>query len=195
MTTTADRIARLVEPVAAALDVTVYDIEDASGTMRILLDRPGGVDVDTLSDASRRISRAMDEATTFDSVVALEVSSPGLERKLRTPEHFAGAIGETIKAKLRPGLDVDRRVEGVLRAADEHTITVMDPDGDDRTVSIDDITSARTVFVWEPTPKPGKQARDQGKQRAPGRPTAAAGSDEPDLIDEPDPIDETEATE
>ena len=131
MTTTADRIARLVEPVAAALDVTVYDIEDASGTMRILLDRPGGVDVDTLSDASRRISRAMDEAATFDSVVALEVSSPGLERKLRTPEHFAGAIGETIKAKLRPGLDVDRRVEGAPRVV-RHMFAGLDRDAVER---------------------------------------------------------------
>lgn len=189
MTTTADRIARLVEPVAAALDVTVYDIDDASGTMRILLDRPGGVDVDTLADASRRISRAMDEAATFDSVVALEVSSPGLERKLRTHEHFVGALGETIKAKLRPGVETDRRVDGVLSAVDDHTITVVDPHGADRTVSIDDITSARTVFVWEATPKPGKQPRGHGGQRGPGR------AAEPAATDDPDPIDEEEATE
>mgnify|MGYP000496939199 CR=1 FL=1 len=52
MSTTADRLARLVTPVADDLGVTVYDIEDSSGTMRVLLARPDGIDVDTLADAA-----------------------------------------------------------------------------------------------------------------------------------------------
>ncbi|HNG23402.1 MAG TPA: hypothetical protein PLC03_05510, partial [Microthrixaceae bacterium] len=73
MSTTADRLARLVTPVADDLGVTVYDIEDSSSTLRVLLDRPDGIDVDTLADASRRISRAMDEDGSFASAAVLEV--------------------------------------------------------------------------------------------------------------------------
>ena len=216
MTTTADRLARLVAPVADELGVAVYDIEDASGTLRVLLDRPGGVDVDTLSDASRRISRSMDEDGSFSSTALLEVSSPGLERKLRTPEHLQGAIGEQVKVKLRPGVDGDRRLEGTLTAADADTITVAADDGT-RTVLLDDVTSARTVFVWEAAPKPGKAASKSGggaskpgkggraAEGAEGARSAASGSDAPvsdapesdapeSDADEPDPDEEAEGT-
>ena len=156
MTATTDRLGRLVAPVAEELGLTVYDIEDANGTLRVLLERSGGIDIDTLSDASRRISRSMDEDGSFASTSALEVSSPGLERRLRTAEHLAGAVGERIKVKLHPGVAGDRRIEGVLTASDATTFTIM-PDGADAlTVPIDAVDSARTVFVWAPTPKPGK---------------------------------------
>ncbi|UDY36854.1 ribosome maturation factor RimP [Dermatobacter hominis] len=191
MTTTADRLARLVAPVADELAVAVYDIEDVSGTLRVLLDRPGGVDVDTLSDASRRISRSMDEDGSFASASLLEVSSPGLERKLRTPEHLQGAVGEQVKVKLRPGVDGDRRLEGTLSAADDHAITVTPEGGEPRTVPIDDITSARTVFVWEAAPKPGKGAQAakgaKGQRGARGAAVTApttTDTDEPDLDEE-----------
>jgi ribosome maturation factor RimP len=183
VTTTADRLARLVAPVADELGVAVYDIEDASGTLRVLLDRPGGVDVDTLSDASRRISRSMDEDGSFSSTSLLEVSSPGLERKLRTPAHLQGAVGERVKVKLRPGIEGDRRIEGTLTAVGDRTITVTPDDGPDRTVRTDDITSAHTVFVWEAAPKPGK-----GGAKRPARPDDTARPDEPARRDE------TEAT-
>ncbi len=194
MTTTADRLARLVAPVADELGVAVYDIEDASGTLRVLLDRPGGVDVDTLSDASRRISRSMDEDGSFGSTSLLEVSSPGLERKLRTPEHLQGAVGERVKVKLRPGIEGDRRLEGTLSAVGDGTITVTSDDGQDRTVRTDDVTSAHTVFVWEAAPKPGKGGAKRTSKPGPSAPSAGA-----DDTDEPEPpasdrTDETEAT-
>lgn len=157
MTATADRLASLVAPVAEDLALTVYDVEDASGTLRVLLDAEGGVDVDTLAAAARSISRAMDADGSFASTVTLEVSSPGLERRLRTSEHMAAAVGERVKVKLRPGVVGDRRVEGVLSAADGSTVTVTPDDGEPRTVPFDDITSARTVFEWGPAPRPGKR--------------------------------------
>lgn len=159
MTATTDRLGRLVAPVAEELGLSVYDIEDASGTLRVLLDRSGGVDIDALSEASRRISRAMDEDGSFVSTAALEVSSPGLERRLRTAEHLSGAVGERIKVKLRPGVADERRIEGVLTASDATTLTITPDDGDAVTVPIDAVDSARTVFVWAPAPKPGKGTR------------------------------------
>lgn len=168
MTTTAERLARLVAPVADELGLDVYDVEDSSGTLRVLLDRTGGVDIDTLSDASRRISRSMDSEGSFAATSVLEVSSPGLERKLRTVEHMAGAVGEQVKVKLRPGVDGDRRIDGILTAADDTTVTVSPEHGEPRTVALEDITSARTVFDWGPPPKPGKGGSAQ-KTQAPNK--------------------------
>ena len=165
MGTTAERLGRLVAPLAQELGLTVYDVEDASGTLRVLLDRPGGIDVDALSTATRRISAAMDADGGFAGVGALEVSSPGLERRLRTPEHFAGVVGERVKVKLRPGVDGDRRVDGELTAADGTTITVVPDDGDPRTLALQDVTSAHTQFVWGPAPKPGGPKRTKSSQR------------------------------
>jgi ribosome maturation factor RimP len=127
----------------------------------VLLDRPGGIDVDALTSATRQISAAMDADPSFQGAAMLEVSSPGLERKLRTPEHFAGAVGDRVKIKLRPGVEGDRRLDGVLSTATVDTVTVTPDAGDPRTVPLEDITTAHTEFVWGPAPKPGGKAGSQ----------------------------------
>jgi len=153
--TTAERLGRIVAPVADDLGLSIYDVEDASGTLRVLLDRHGGIDVDALTTATRRISAAMDDDGSFPATATLEVSSPGLERKLRTPEHFAGAMGDRVKVKLRAGVDGDRRLDGVLSAADAERLTVTPDDAEPRTVDLSDVETAHTEFVWGPAPKPG----------------------------------------
>ena len=155
MATTAERLGRIVAPVADDLGLSIYDVEDASGTLRVLLDRPGGIDVDALTTATRRISAAMDDDGSFPATATLEVSSPGLERKLRTPEHFAGAMGDRVKVKLRAGVDGDRRLDGVLSAADAERLTVTPDGAEPRTVDLSDVETAHTEFVWGPAPKPG----------------------------------------
>jgi ribosome maturation factor RimP len=169
---TAERLGRLVAPVAQDLDLTVYDVEEAGGTLRVLLDRPGGIDVDALTTATRRISAAMDDDGTFPAAATLEVSSPGLERKLRTPAHFAGAVGDRVKVKLRAGVEGDRRITGTLSAADDHSITITPEDDPARTVALDDVESAHTEFVWGPAPKPGGPKQGKGK----GKSAKATGS-------------------
>ncbi len=83
------------------------------------VDRPGGVDLDALAEANRAVSRALDELDPFPGRYTLEVSSPGLERRLRTPAHFARAVGETVTVRTLPGTAAVRRVRGVLAAADD----------------------------------------------------------------------------
>jgi ribosome maturation factor RimP len=153
--TTAERLGRIVAPVARDLGLSIYDVEDASGTLRVLLDRPGGIDVDALTTATRRISAAMDDDGSFPATATLEVSSPGLERKLRTPQHFAGAVGDRVKVKLRAGVDGERRLDGVLSAADDERLTVTADGAEPRTVDLSDVETAHTEFVWGPAPKPG----------------------------------------
>jgi ribosome maturation factor RimP len=89
------------------------------------------------------VSRALDDADPIGHRYTLEVTSPGLERSLRTPEQFARAVGEVVRVKTRSDVEGERRVEGVLSAADTDGITVAE-----RTLGYHEIERARTVFEW-----------------------------------------------
>jgi ribosome maturation factor RimP len=96
------------------------------------------------------------------------VSSPGLERPLRTPAHFTRALGGKISVKAVSGLEGGRRVAGTLVEADDDGILVdLDqPAGEQRRLAYDDIERARTVFEWGPAPKPGKAPKDPASKSA-----------------------------
>jgi ribosome maturation factor RimP len=148
---TTDRVREIVAPLVAAADLELYDLDLGGGVLEVLVDRPGGADIDVISRLARTISRALDEHDPIDGGYSLEVGSPGLERPLRTPQHFARAVGESVKVKTRPGTEGDRRVAGTIAAADDVSITVLDAEGVEHRVAIDDIERARTVFEWGST--------------------------------------------
>jgi ribosome maturation factor RimP len=153
-----ERVRATVEPLMAHQSLTVYDVEHSGSTVRILLDGPDGIDLDEIAHMTRLISVALDEADPIPGKYTLEVSSPGLERPLRTPDHFRGAVGSTVSVKTVPDYEGERRIKGVLSAADASGIAV-----DAHMLRYDDIDKARTVFEWGPAPKPGKtkQAADK----------------------------------
>jgi ribosome maturation factor RimP len=164
-----DRVHALVAPIAADLQLDVYDIERRGATMRITLDTPpgseGGITLDSLSLATRLISRELDHEDPIAGHYTLEVTSPGLERQLRTPAHFQREVGKTITIRLRDPQADPRRVQGMLTGADERTATLLLDDGTERVVAIDDVDKARTVFEWGPKPKPGKQPAGAKKKK------------------------------
>jgi ribosome maturation factor RimP len=156
-----DRVTALVAPIAADLRLDVYDIERRGATMRITLDTPpgseGGITLDSLSLATRLISRELDHDDPIAGHYTLEVTSPGLERQLRTPAHYQREVAKTITVRLRDPQADPRRLQGVLVAADDVDVSLLLDDGTERTVAIADIDKARTVFEWGPKPKPGKK--------------------------------------
>lgn len=158
------RVARLVAPIASDLGLEVYDVEQRGGTIRVTLDTPpgspSGVSLDALALATRLVSRELDHEDPVPGRYTLEVTSPGVERTLRTPAHFQREVGKTINLRLRDVDSADRRIEGVLIAADETTATLQVEESPDslpveRVVALSQIDRARTVFVWGPAPKPG----------------------------------------
>ena len=160
-----ERVQPLVTPIVADLGLSLYDLEHNGGTLRVVVDRDGGVDLEDIALATRLISRELDHRDPIPGRYTLEVTSPGLERALRTPEHYRRAVGATVAVRTLPHVDGDRRVEGVLIAADGDHFTVRPDDGPERSLDIADVERARTVFAWGPAPKPG------GKRQAP-RPAA-----------------------
>jgi ribosome maturation factor RimP len=152
----------LLEPVLASSGVELDDLELASGVVKVIVDRPGGVDLDTISDLTHRISTILDEHDPFPGrSYALEVSSPGLERRLRTPAHFRRAVGTAVSVRTVAGTEGDRRAQGSLAAADDTGIEI-----DGRRILYTDIDRAHTVFEWGPPPKPGKVGARKKTQKA-----------------------------
>jgi ribosome maturation factor RimP len=169
-----ERVRTLVEPIASDLSLEIYDVEQRGGTIRVTLDTPpgseGGVNLDTLALATRLVSRELDHVDPVPGRYTLEVTSPGVERTLRTPAHFQREVGKTVNIRLADVAGDDRRMEGVLMSADDRgaTIQIAGPEtGEpiDRVVPYEHIDRARTVFVWGPSPKPG--GRRQPGQKSP----------------------------
>jgi ribosome maturation factor RimP len=132
--------------------------------LRVLVDREGGVDLEAIADATQAISPLLD-APPLDALIAgpyaLEVSSPGLERPLRTPAHFTRAVGETVSVKTLATDDHGaRRVRGVVASADD-TGFELTVDGATERVDYDEITQARTVFEWG-----GEPARENRREKS-----------------------------
>ena len=154
-----DRVRELVAPLAEAASVDLYDVEHNGGTVRVLVDADGGIDLDAIARLSRSVSRALDDHDLVPGRYTLEVSSPGLERPLRTPEHFHRAAGSEVKVKTRAGFDGPRRLSGILEAVADDGVAVRTADGEVCRVGFEQLASARTVFDWGPGPKRREQSQ------------------------------------
>lgn len=126
--------------------------------LRITIDRRGGVDVDTLADASRSLSRRLDKVDLFDGPYSLEVTSPGLERSLRRHRHYAKSIGRNVTVNTSVEVAGSRHHRGVLEAVGEEDFVVT-VDGVPRRIAFDQVHAAKTRFEWN---RQKKSARKPG---------------------------------
>jgi len=159
-----------VEPAVAALGFSVYDVELVGGagvrTLRLTVTGSNGVDLEAITAVTHAVSPIVDEASPVGGSYLLEVSSPGVERALRRPEHYSSALGEEVSVKFHTGAG-PKRVRGVLRRFDGATCVVESDDGVDEEIAISDVTQARTVFEWGPQPR--QRSKDRGRARAKGK--------------------------
>jgi ribosome maturation factor RimP len=150
---------------AGTLGLELVDVEVRSGLVRIVVDRPGGADVDAIADASRVMSRVLDEHDPQPGRrYTLEVSSPGIERRLRLPRHYVRAIGETVTVRTATGAEGERRVKGTLAAADDEGFLLegegLPPGG--RRFTYTEVERVRTVFDWPSSSRGPSAGRPQG---------------------------------
>lgn len=186
----------LIEPLVAESGLDIYDLERAGPIVRVIVDLPpqrraepterdlpGGPDaglppsvgIGDIAKLTRAISRAIDEHDPLPGQFTLEVTSPGLERNLRTPSHFQRAVGEKVSVKTVSGYDGPRRLTGVLTAADDEGISLLteataEAEADEVRIDHRDIDKARTLYEWAAQAKPGS------KQAKPGSKNNTAGS-------------------
>lgn len=155
MTQVAD-IWSVIEPYLAAERLELDDLELAGHgkgrVLRVIVDGEE-VGIDRLAELSRGLSRLLDDVPDLQDAYQLEVSSPGLERKLRSPVHYRKSVGREVVVKFTTA-GSSETYRGTLDDADDARFTVQTDSGPQE-VSYDDVISAKTVFRWEKTPKPG----------------------------------------
>ena len=150
------------------LGLDLYDLEMVKGTLNVVVNAPGGVDLERLTAASRQISEWLDANDPIAGRYTLDVSTPGLERKLRTPAHFATTLGEVVTLReLRTGQPT-RRLEGPVVEVNDVSVTLDDAEHGRTCVQFASIDRARTVFKWgaeaKPTPSRGKASTTTSKE-------------------------------
>ena len=150
-----NELADALSPLLESRGLDLVDVELRGAELTVYVDRPGGVDLDTLGETTRAVSAALDEIDPLPGRYTLSVSSPGLERRLRTPAHFIKAVGEAVTVRVNSGTSDVRRVRGTLNEADETGFTLVGPDLPDGSLRIayGEVERARTIFEWGPQPK------------------------------------------
>ena len=148
------RVRSAVEPPLSASGFELVDVERQGTVVRVTVDLPvGGLDLDGVTEATRLVNEILDREDLMGEKTTLEVSSPGVERPLRTPEHFRRFVGTEVAVKAKAGTEGERRVTGVLETADDEGVVVAG-----RRLAYTDIERARTVFVWPSQPSSGRAA-------------------------------------
>lgn len=120
----AQRVWELSQPLAEELGLSLWDVqfvkEGADWFLRVFIDKEGGVSIDDCVDMTHALSPVLDKEDPIPQEYMLEVSSPGLDRKLTRPEHFAAYTGRLVRVRLiRPLESGERELTGVLLQADE----------------------------------------------------------------------------
>jgi len=147
-----DEVRDLAEAVVRRRELKVWDVEFAgqagNSVLRVFVHGDDGVDLDTVAAISEEISRGLDLRDPIAGRYTLEVSTPGLERNLRTPDHFARSVGEKVVVKTTEILAGNsHRIEGtVIEAGDDDV--VLEAKEEKVEVPYGLIKSARTVYEW-----------------------------------------------
>jgi len=142
----------LVAPVVEASGLELVEVtfrrEAGRKVLRVVVDREGGVDIDTISATAEQVSRRLDLEGFAPGPYALEVSSPGIERPLRRPVEFRRRVGDRVKVRTVTPIEGARNHAGALVSADVEAIVIA-TDGGELRVPYEEIASARTVADWE----------------------------------------------
>lgn len=141
-----ERLIALIEPLVGRLGYELVELEHTAGrssaVVRLFIDSPEGVGLADCERVSREVSALLDVEDPIPTAYTLEVSSPGLDRVLRTPAHFARFVGARVFVELAAPRDGRRRYTGKLLSADEAGIA-LEVDGQHVPVSFAEIGKAR----------------------------------------------------
>lgn len=142
----------LAEPIAQENGCYIYDVEYVKEGglwfLRVYADKEdGGISLDECEMVSRALSEALDRADPISQNYYLEVSSPGVERKLKTPEHFARYQGETVDAGLYRAVNGSKTLTGILKGLRENEV-VLEADGEEIILPLKETSYVKLHFEF-----------------------------------------------
>ncbi len=143
------RTEALLQPIAAAQGVEIYDVEyvkeGSDYYLRAYIDKAEGVSITDCENVSRALSDALDQEDFIPDAYILEVSSPGLGRTLKKDRHLARSIGQEVEIKLYKPLEGTKEFSGVLKSFDDGSIVITE-DAGDHTFARNDIAVIRLAL-------------------------------------------------
>ena len=147
-----EQVKDLATAVVERRSLRLWDVElggsPGRAVVRVFVDSERGVDLDTVAEVSEEISRGLDLRDPIPGRYTLEVSSPGLERTLRLPEHFALSVGRDVVVKTKEvEVGNSHRVEGRLESVGDEAV-VLATDTGRVEIPFGAVKSARTRFEW-----------------------------------------------
>jgi len=143
---------RLVEPIVEENGVELVDLE-VKGSARVILirvfvDVAGGIRIDDCVRLSRLIEDAIEIENLIPGQYRLEVSSPGLDRPLRTARDFQRNIGRLVEIRYSPSVDETRIESGDILKADETSVTILNQNQQSITIPLAQIKKALIQIKW-----------------------------------------------
>ena len=145
------KVSSLIEPIIENIGYSLYDLlyvkEGKDFYLRVVIDKPEGIDINDCEKVNNAINDILDEENYIKEQYFLEVSSPGVERVLRKDKHFEEQIGNEIYLKLFKSVNGLKEIQGILEAYDGGVLT-LNLDGDLIKIENKDIAVAKTVFNW-----------------------------------------------
>ena len=149
MANAAERVYSLIRKTVEEQGVSLWDVrfvkEGASWYLRIYIDKPDGITIDDCTNVSHAVDPIIDSADPIDVSYYLEVCSPGIERELTRPEHYAAMLGKKISVRLDKAKDGTKELTGLLKSSDKDGI-VLDC-GEDTALTYKEIS--KSVVLYE----------------------------------------------
>lgn len=141
------KVRELCEPLCDELGLFLWDVryekEGATWYLRVFIDKDGGVDIDDCEALHRPLDKLLDEADPIPGPYVFEVSSPGLARELKRPEHFMACIGDPVKIRFIRPRSGEKEIIRTLTGYEKSAVTVADDSGSEETIQLSDCASVK----------------------------------------------------
>ena len=145
-------VRELITPVAKDLGLLIWDVEfvkeGARRVLRVTIDHEDGITIEDCERMHRAIDPVLDEADPIETAYDLEVSSPGIERELRTDEHIDLCVGETVEARFFAPVNGQKSLVGILAGRDEENRVLLDINDELRAFPRSSIAKLSVVFEF-----------------------------------------------
>jgi ribosome maturation factor RimP len=135
-----DKLFTMVNPELAMMGFELIDLEFAGKSLRLTIDKPGGVTLDDCVSVNRRVSLVLDTEDPINGSYRLEVSSPGLNRKIKTPREFEHFSGRRVKIVTAEGV-----LRGTIKGLKGENV-ILEEEGSEVPVGLSDIIKANLDF-------------------------------------------------
>lgn len=153
MTKLEKELESIVEPIVRDLGYELYDIEyvkeGKEWFLRLYIDNAKGIDLDDCEKVSNAVSDELDKVDPIETNYSLEVSSCGLERRLRERKHYEAALNKDIEVTLFKAINKEKKIVGNLKSVNEKSIEVLDENIGSVEVFFNNIANAKILFDWE----------------------------------------------